>query len=215
MLREAVYLHRVGRRVEAEQGYAQLLALTPDNADALDFIATVRVELSKNDLALKALQRLRPRDPLAHFRFGHTLFTLDRRRSMPLRLLEPLLAIPGVSFYSLQKGAAAQQLVESQFAPRVIDYTASIEDFADTEALLDQLDLPITVDTSVVHLAGTLGKPVWMLNRFGSRWRWGPHREDAPWYPTLRIFRQEKFGDWGPVVDRVAQALRDQLPSIG
>jgi tetratricopeptide (TPR) repeat protein len=133
---------------------------------------------------------------------------LDRRRSVPLAMLEPLLTTGDVSFYCLQKGAAAEQLQGSPLAPRLIDYTADLDDFADTAALIDQLDLTITVDTSVVHLAGALGKPVWMLNRFDSCWRWGPEREDAPWYPTLRIFRQPRFGDWASVIDRVAQELR-------
>jgi tetratricopeptide (TPR) repeat protein len=133
---------------------------------------------------------------------------LDRRRSVPLPMLEPLLATPGVSFYCLQKGEAAEQLRGSPLASRLVDWTAELGDFADTAALMDQLDLTITVDTSVAHLAGALGKPVWMLNRFDSCWRWGPQREDAPWYPTLRIFRQPAFGDWASVVERVAQELR-------
>lgn len=133
---------------------------------------------------------------------------LDRRRSVPLPLLEPLSEIRGVNFYSLQKGAAARQLADSRLAARIVDHTELIEDFADTAALIDQLDLVITVDTSVVHLAGALGKPVWMLNRYDSCWRWGPKRSDAPWYPTLRIFRQPAFGKWGPVIENVAQELR-------
>ncbi|MEO8740965.1 MAG: tetratricopeptide repeat protein [Casimicrobiaceae bacterium] len=133
---------------------------------------------------------------------------LDRRRSVPLSMLEPLLATPAVSFYCLQKGIAAEQLQGSPLASRLVDRTAELGDFADTAALIEQLDLTITVDTSVAHLAGALGKPVWMLNRFDSCWRWGPQREDAPWYPTLRIFRQPAFGDWASVVERVAQELR-------
>jgi hypothetical protein len=140
---------------------------------------------------------------------------LDRRRSIPLAALSPLLAVPGVSFYCLQKGAAAQQLENSPLASRLIDLTAQIGDLADTAALMDQLDLVITVDTSVVHLAGALGKPVWMLNRFDSCWRWGPEREDAPWYPTLRIFRQPAFGDWTSVVDRATHALRQWAADFG
>jgi tetratricopeptide (TPR) repeat protein len=132
---------------------------------------------------------------------------LDRRRSVPLPLLESLFEIPVVNFYSLQKGAAARVLAGSKFGSRIVDQTALIEDFADTAALIDQLDLVITVDTSVVHLAGALGKPVWMLNRFDSCWRWGPQRGDAPWYPSLRIFRQPAFGEWGQVIARVAEEL--------
>jgi len=133
---------------------------------------------------------------------------LNRRRSVPLAMLEPLLSTPGVSFYCLQKGDAAAQLEGSPLAARMIDCTAELGDFTDTAALIEQLDLTITVDTSVVHLAGALGKPVWMLNRFDSCWRWGPRREDAPWYPTLRIFRQPAFGDWASVVERVTHELQ-------
>jgi tetratricopeptide (TPR) repeat protein len=136
------------------------------------------------------------------------LTVLDRRRSIPLSELAPVLVVPGVSFYCLQKGAAANQLADSPLASRMIDYTADIADFDDTAALISQLDLVVTVDTSVAHLAGALGTPAWMLNRYDSCWRWGPHREDAPWYPTLRIFRQPAFGEWAPVVDRVAKELR-------
>ncbi len=141
---------------------------------------------------------------LAHARIS----VLDRRRSIPLPALAPLLAVPGVSFYCLQKGDAANQLLASPLAANMADFTADIADFADTAALMQQLDLVITVDTSVVHLAGALGRPVWMLNRFDSCWRWGPQRADAPWYPTLRIFRQAAFGEWGPVIARVAEELR-------
>jgi Glycosyltransferase family 9 (heptosyltransferase)/Tetratricopeptide repeat len=141
---------------------------------------------------------------LAHARIS----VLDRRRSIPLEALVPLLSVPGVSFYCLQKGDAANQLRTSPLAANMTDFTADIADFADTAALMEQLDLVITVDTSVVHLAGALGRPVWMLNRFDSCWRWGPQRTDAPWYPTLRIFRQPAFGEWAPVIAQVAEELR-------
>jgi tetratricopeptide (TPR) repeat protein len=139
---------------------------------------------------------------------------LDARRSIPLPMLAPLLSLPDVSFYCLQKGAATEQLIDSPLAEKMFDYTAEITDFADTAALLDQLDLIISVDTSVVHLAGALGKPVWMLNRFDSCWRWGIRRQDAPWYPSLRIFQQPAFGEWAPVVDNVVEALRDWTRSM-
>ena len=136
---------------------------------------------------------------------------LDRRRSVPLAAMAPLVNVAGVSFYCLQKGAAAQQLRDSPLAERIIDYTSDIADFADTAALMDQLDLIVTVDTSVVHLAGALGKPVWLLNRFDSCWRWGIERDDAPWYPSLRIFRQPAFGDWSTVIERVAHEASDWM----
>ena len=134
---------------------------------------------------------------------------LDRRRSIPFEALEPLLNVPGVEFHALQLGAAAAQLREAPLAARLVDMTGDIADFADTAALLGELDLLISVDTSVVHLAGALGRPVWMLNRFDSCWRWGSERDDASWYPSMRIFRQPRFGDWKPVIARVAEALRE------
>jgi hypothetical protein len=140
---------------------------------------------------------------LAHARIS----VLDRRRSIPLQALGPLLAVPGVSFYSLQKGEAANQLGTASPTANFVDLTADIADFADTAALMEQLDLVITVDTSVAHLAGALGRPVWLLNRFDSCWRWGPTRTDAPWYPTMRIFRQPAFGEWTPAIECVASEL--------
>ncbi|MCA3165611.1 MAG: hypothetical protein ING21_03820, partial [Burkholderiales bacterium] len=85
----------------------------------------------------------------------------------------------------------------------------SLQDFADTAALIEHLDLVISVDTSVVHLTGAIGKPVWMLDRFNNCWRWLKNREDSPWYPTLRLFRQEQHGQWRPVIERVAHALQE------
>jgi ADP-heptose:LPS heptosyltransferase len=87
------------------------------------------------------------------------------------------------------------------------DFTAELGDFADTAALVEALDLVISVDTAVAHLAGALGKPVWMLNRFDSCWRWFLGRDDTPWYPTMRQFRQPRRGDWASVIGRVRQAL--------
>jgi ADP-heptose:LPS heptosyltransferase len=87
------------------------------------------------------------------------------------------------------------------------DFTADLSDFADTAALIDNLDLVISVDTSVAHLAGGMGKPVWLLNRYDTCWRWLLERDDSPWYPTLRQFRQPSPGDWQTVVAAVRDAL--------
>ena len=88
------------------------------------------------------------------------------------------------------------------------DLAPQLNDFADTAAAIEQLDLVIAVDTAVAHLAGTLGKPVWVLSYFPSEWRWLLAREDSPWYPTMRLFRQSSNDqDWSPVVERLAQAL--------
>jgi ADP-heptose:LPS heptosyltransferase len=90
----------------------------------------------------------------------------------------------------------------------MIDFTREIQDFADTAALIEQLDLVISVDTATAHLAGALGKPVWILNRFDSCWRWLRDRGDSPWYPTARLYRQERPGEWDSVVRRVHEDLQ-------
>ena len=134
---------------------------------------------------------------------------MDRRRSMALAALAPLADLPGVSLVSLQVGRVAQAPPESPLGGAVHDWTAELGDFAETAALIEALDLVISVDTAVVHLAGALGKPVWLLNRFDTCWRWLLGRDDSPWYPTLRQFRQTAPGQWDDVVARVCTALTD------
>ena len=123
-----------------------------------------------------------------------------------------------MSFVSLQKGQAASQTRSPPPGLLVHDWSDELTDFADTAALIEVLDLVISVDTSVVHLAGALGKPIWLLNRFDTCWRWLLNRDDSPWYPTLRQFRQPSPGDWSSVIRAARDALqrlavgdRDQL----
>jgi Flp pilus assembly protein TadD len=130
-----------------------------------------------------------------------SLAATDRRRSLPEGALAQFTAVSGVTFVSLQVGDAALPGVET------IDWTRDLTDFAQTAALIATLDLVISVDTAVAHLAGALGKPVWLLNRFDTDWRWMDGREDSFWYPTMRLFRQASPGDWDEVIDRAAQAL--------
>lgn len=129
---------------------------------------------------------------------------VDRLRSMALAQLQPLLQTPGVQFYSLQLGEAAEQVTAY---PALIDVCADLHDFHDTAALIAHLDLVISVDTAVAHLAGALGKPVWLLDRHHPCWRWLRDRTDSPWYPLMRIFRQHGPGDWAGVVQQVQAAL--------
>ncbi len=135
---------------------------------------------------------------------GHPNWTL---RSCPLPAFRALEGIPGLELYSLQFGDLAKELQQPQ-APRLSDLSAVLGDFADTAALVDQLDLIITVDTAMAHLAGALGKPVWTLIPWESDWRWLRDREDSPWYPTMRLFRQGRQEPWEAVLKRVAAALR-------
>jgi tetratricopeptide (TPR) repeat protein len=138
---------------------------------------------------------------------GRPTHAEDSLRSITLAQLAPLARIPGVSFLSLQKGEVTAQLDAPPPGMVIRDYTAELPDFADTAAFLGSVDLVITVDTAMAHLAGGLGKRVWLLNRCLPDWRWLLDREDSPWYPTMRQFRQTRPGDWDGVIARVAQAL--------
>ena len=140
---------------------------------------------------------------------GSAANVYNRERSVPLRLLLPLLAVPGVSFYSLQKGEPSREAAELPESVRWTDWTNELRDFADTAALISNLDLVIGVDTAVCHLAGALAKPVWTMHPFAVEWRWLRDRSDSPWYPTMRLFRQKQRGQWIEVVSEVAAALRN------
>lgn len=132
-------------------------------------------------------------------------------RSLPLAAFAPLRAVTGVTWFSLQKGEPAAELPTLKAAgwggPGIVDLTGDIDDFDDTAALVANLDLVISCDTSAVHLAGGLGKPVWILNRAHGCWRFPPNRTDSPWYETARVFHQPRFGDWGSVIADVKTAL--------
>jgi Flp pilus assembly protein TadD len=138
------------------------------------------------------------------------LFTreLDARRSMTLAAMAPLLDVPGTSFVSLQKGEGAEQLRASGY-DTIYDADPELGSFGDTAALVSHLDLVICVDTSVAHLVGAMGKPVWMLSRYDSCWRWLEDRSDSPWYPTMRIFRQGVDRSWEKVIEQVRFCLLD------
>ena len=136
----------------------------------------------------------------------------DRQRSLQFDQLAPVLQVRGCEFYSLQKGEdAVAQLHDSALPHGVVDWSVEFHDFSDTAAVIANLDLVITIDTAVAHLAGALGKPVWVIHRYNTCWRWLLDREDSPWYPTARLFRQDATRDWGPVIARVAAALQDHV----
>lgn len=132
----------------------------------------------------------------------------DHNRSMALAQLAPLAAVSGVQWVSLQKGPAAGQIRDQDTGFELTDWTEDLHDFEDTAALVDCLDLVLAVDTSVVHLAGALNKPVWAMIPFAPDWRWLLDRTDSPWYPSLRLFRQSVRGNWDAVVSEVVQALK-------
>ncbi|MBM3462487.1 MAG: glycosyltransferase family 9 protein [Armatimonadetes bacterium] len=133
--------------------------------------------------------------------------TNDHERTIPFARFAPLLDCPGVTFYSLQCGERA---VDLQARPDVIDLSPQLGDFADTAAFVSQLDLVISVDTSVAHLAGALARDLWLLLPYAPDFRWMLDREDTPWYPTARLIRQTRRGDWGEVIARARQRLEER-----
>jgi tetratricopeptide (TPR) repeat protein len=131
----------------------------------------------------------------------------DRNRSCRLECFSSLTELGDISFYSLQKGEAGEQAKDPPVGMKLIDYTEEIRDFEDTAALIENLDMTISVDTSVAHLAGALGKPVWILLPFAPDWRWMLDRKDSLWYPTMRLFRQPSPQDWESVMAEVKYVL--------
>lgn len=131
----------------------------------------------------------------------------DKHRSCRLQEFLPVLRTPEVEFYSLQKGDRSQELAELPADVTVHDLDARLNDFGDTALIVDQLDLIISVDTSIVHLAGALGKPVWTLLSWVPDWRWLLEGATTPWYPTMRLFRQTQMDDWAGVMQQVAEEL--------
>lgn len=136
---------------------------------------------------------------------------LDRRRSLRLEDYRPLAAIPRVTFVSLQKGEPAKQVGASLDGMRLVDMTEELVDFADTAALVANLDAVVSVDTSVCHLAGGMGKPVFILSRFDACWRWMRGQEECPWYPTARVFHQPAPGTWAPVIAKTVRAIEEMV----
>jgi tetratricopeptide (TPR) repeat protein len=132
---------------------------------------------------------------------------MDRQRSVGLERMKPWLDLQGARFYNLQKDEPGEQIKALGLADRLTDFMDEVTDFADTAAIVQNLDLVITVDTSVAHLAGGLGKPVWILSRYNADWRWLQNRPTNPWYPTARIFGQPTLGDWDSVMAEVGREL--------
>jgi tetratricopeptide (TPR) repeat protein len=146
---------------------------------------------------------------------GDPLFPFDRLRSIPLAEFEPLACIAGVRLISLQKNAGVEQIADNADRVPLVQFGDDIDGergaFMDTAAIIKNLDLIITSDSAIAHLAGGLGVPVWVALPTVAEWRWFLDRDDSPWYPTMRLFRQTKHGDWAGVFARIAGALRDRL----
>jgi tetratricopeptide (TPR) repeat protein len=138
-------------------------------------------------------------------------FRSYQSRTASLPIFMELLTVPGVELYSLQVGIHAADIAQLGYSQQIYDLSHHLKDFADTAAAIAQLDLIISVDTAVAHLAGALGKPVWVLLPFAPDWRWMLDRDDSPWYPTMRLFRQEHPGDWEGMMKKVVAALTLEL----
>ncbi|HEY8749202.1 MAG TPA: tetratricopeptide repeat-containing glycosyltransferase family protein [Tepidisphaeraceae bacterium] len=136
----------------------------------------------------------------------------DRNRSLTLERISRFAQTPDIRFYGLQKGDAAKQALNPPEGMSVLDLSDELHDFSDTAAAIENLDLVISVDTAVGHLAGALGKSVWLMIPYFPDWRWMLGRVDSPWYPTMRLFRQGARGDWDGVIDRVAEELKTFAP---
>ena len=137
----------------------------------------------------------------------------NRHRTCSLDAFAPLARVPGVTLYSLQKGSAATAAARPPDDMELIDYSSELKDFADTAALIANLDLVITIDTAVAHLGGALGRPVWTLLSYTPAWSYLLGREDSLWYPTMRLFRQPSPGDWDAVMRQVAAELEQHVSS--
>jgi tetratricopeptide (TPR) repeat protein len=165
------------------------------------------------DPMLASEWRARLRDGQAGIKVGlvwasHSMMPNAGLKSTTLSAFAPLREVPGVRFYSLQTGAAGRQAATAGPIP-LIDHTDRIGDFADTAALIANLDLIIAVDTAVAHLAGAMRKPVWTMLRYAPDWRWYPDTPGSSWYPSMRLYRQRVLGDWAGVCDEIAKDLRD------
>jgi tetratricopeptide (TPR) repeat protein len=190
-------------------GLPRLHGTRVDNVPAA--IPYLRADPARVDAWGERLGRLAPR---SHKRVGivwagRPTHNNDRRRSSKLADFAPLAALPGIALVSLQKGPSADQAGRYFGRAPLINIGAEVRDYDDTMALLECLDLVVTVDTSVGHLAAAMGKPVWILLATSPDWRWMLNREDSPWYPTVRLFRQTVSRQWRDVMERVATAWRN------
>ncbi len=139
----------------------------------------------------------------------------DHLRSCKLNQFAPLTKIGGINWYGIQKGDAAEQAKVFHEHNFVTNFNGRLETFADTAGLIANLDLIISVDTAVAHLAGAMGKPVWVILPFSPDWRWMLDRDDSPWYPTMRLFRQPRHGDWDSVIHELQRALIHRMDNHG
>lgn len=154
-----------------------------------------------------------PRPLVAVAWSGRMSHVNDRNRSIPLETLEPVLGFPGIKFVSLQRDLRAADAERLSHDSRIVHIGEELGDFADTAAVLALADLVVSVDTSVAHVAGAMGRPTIVLLPYQPDWRWTLDRESSPWYPDLKLLRQTRPGDWGGVIDRLCGALSAAFPA--
>jgi hypothetical protein len=142
---------------------------------------------------------------------GRATARKESYRSCSLKMFALFAELRDVIFYSLQKGRASEEATNPPEGMKLIDYTEEIKDFSDTAGFIQNLDIIISIDTAVAHLAGALGRPVWTLIPFAPDWRWSLNRDDCPWYPTMRLFRQPAPGDWSSVIGKIFNELQNYL----
>ncbi|WP_375501887.1 tetratricopeptide repeat protein [uncultured Nostoc sp.] len=196
------YLGTTLETIPAKVPYITLPQIEPEKGCTLPLIT--EPESAKTKLKVGIVWMSGGRERISH---------LDCDRDCPLSLFMSLLSIPEISLYSLQVGKLSSEIDEFKHQARLYDLTPQIKDFADTAALISQLDLIISVDTAVAHLAGALRVPVWTLLPRDADWRWLQNRNDSPWYSTMRLFRQRQHGDWTSVFEQVIPALKQHLAS--
>ena len=138
---------------------------------------------------------------------GSVTFKGNKKRAVGVERFIPLASVPGVQLFSLQKGPCEKELYEAGADALIWDLSADLNDFTDTAAILNALDLVVMTDSSVAHVAGSIGCPVWNLLNYKPYWLYLSYREDCPWYPSMRLIRQTEPGNWDKVFDRVAVEL--------
>ena len=204
-------IHRDDAPLPRYDAHLPLLSLprvfgtTPETIPAT--VPYIAVADSLRNAARAALKRAGATRTVGLAWAGNPAHANDRHRSVPLAALAALFAVPGLTWFSLQQGEAAAQVAAVPGADRLVPLPSGAA-LVDTTALIAELDLVITVDTGIAHLAGALARPAWVLLPFAPDWRWQLGRDDSPWYPTLRLFRQPRARDWPAVVERVAGVLQ-------
>ncbi|MDR3733933.1 MAG: tetratricopeptide repeat protein [Acidobacteriaceae bacterium] len=197
----------------------RLLGLMHRFATGLDTIPAAIPYLRTDPARVTAWRRRLEREPpgrrIGLVWAGSPKHAFDTDRSCPLEKLAPLLDVPGLRWLSLQKGERVADLARLGWQKRIVDLDSAIFDFADLAAAISVLDLVITVDTAVAHVAGALGRPCWIMLPFIPDWRWQLDRADSPWYPSVRLFRQRVRGDWNGLIGDIVRALDGGRPWLG